>query len=62
MVLACAEGRSNTAVGAELGVSDETVASGVLGLRNGDWMACPTNRAAAGPDRLPMMMWSVSSR
>ena len=25
MVLACAEGRSNTAVGAELGVSDETV-------------------------------------
>ena len=25
MILACAEGRSNTAVGAELGVSDETV-------------------------------------
>ena len=25
MILACAEGRSNTAVGADLGVSDETV-------------------------------------
>ena len=25
MVMACAEGRSNTAVGADLGVSDETV-------------------------------------
>ena len=59
MILACAEGRSNTAVGAELGVSDGTVGKcRARGLWNGGWMVCRTNPAAVGPDRLPMTTWN----
>ena len=60
MILACSEGRSNTAVGADLGVSDATV--GKWRARfwgwSGVWMACRTSPAAVGPERLPMMMWN----
>ena len=59
MILGCAEGSSNTAVAADLGLSDETVASGVPGSRNGDWTAGRMSLAAADRVVLTMTKWSV---
>ena len=58
MILAGSEGRSNTAVGADLGVSDATVGKWRARFLEQGWMACRTSPAAVGPERLPMMMWN----
>ena len=57
MILACAEGRSNTAVGADLGVSDATVGkwrSRFLEQRLDGHGRAPQRSAPSGP----MMMWN----
>ena len=60
MILAGSEGRSNTAVGADLGVSDATVGKWRARFleRSLDGLKCRTSPAAVGPERLPMMMWN----
>ena len=58
MILACAAGRSNIAVAADLDVSDETVGKWRSGSWNGDWTACRTSPAAADRERLLMKTWN----
>ena len=59
IILACAEGRSNTAVGVELGVSDETVGKWRSRLVERRLDGLSDEPAAAVPARLPMTMWSA---
>ena len=49
IVLACADGRSNTGVAAELRVCVDTVGNGVPDSWSNGWTACWTNRAAVVP-------------
>ena len=57
IVLACASGKTNTAVAEELRVSKPTVGSGAAGSWNSVWMDCWTNRVLAPRARSPMRMW-----
>ena len=58
IILACAEGRSNTAVGADLGVSDETVGKWRSRFLERRLDGLSDELAAVGLERLPMTTWN----